>query len=148
MQKDGFQTLSHDFRNIFEKWRSEDINKDDNYIYIKFVQKTFSFRKHFGTVLTEEIRVAKFCTEVFKMPKLFCGVCCSVTLPFWHFCFCRGFCHRTGSDLLLFVFVFNDQTKYTWIILIHVSNPCNRFIPTILHNYSDMVNNCYFCTCT
>ena len=36
--------------------------------------------------------------------KLFCGVVCVVTFPFWHFCWCRGFCHRTGSDLLLFVF--------------------------------------------
>ena len=36
--------------------------------------------------------------------ELFCGVVCVVTLPFWHFCWCRGFCHRTGSDLLLFVF--------------------------------------------
>ena len=25
-------------------------------------------------------------------------------LPFWQFCWCRGFCHRTGWDLLLFVF--------------------------------------------
>ena len=39
------------------------------YIYFKFVQKTYSFRKHFGTILTEEIRIAKFCTEVFVMPK-------------------------------------------------------------------------------
>ena len=39
------------------------------HIYIKFVQKIFSFRKHFGTVLTEEIRIAKFCTEVLTMPK-------------------------------------------------------------------------------
>ena len=36
---------------------------------MKFVQKTFSFRKHFGTVLTEDIRAAKCCTEVFVMPK-------------------------------------------------------------------------------
>ena len=36
---------------------------------MKFVKKTFSFRKRFGTVLTEEIRRAKFCTEVFVMPK-------------------------------------------------------------------------------
>ena len=36
--------------------------------------------------------------------ELFCGVVCVVTLPFWHFCWCRGFCHRTGSDLPLFVF--------------------------------------------
>ena len=26
-------------------------------------------------------------------------------LPFWHFCWCRGFCHRTESDLFLFVFI-------------------------------------------
>ena len=37
--------------------------------------------------------------------ELFCGVVCVVTLPFWHFCWCRGFCHRTGSDLLLFVLI-------------------------------------------
>ena len=37
--------------------------------------------------------------------ELFCSVVCVVTLPFWHFCWCRGFCHRTGSDLLLFVFI-------------------------------------------
>ena len=35
--------------------------------------------------------------------ELFCGVVCVVTLPFWHFCWCRGFRYRTGSDLLLFV---------------------------------------------
>ena len=35
--------------------------------------------------------------------ELFCGVVCVVTLPFWHFCWCRGFCHRNGSALLLFV---------------------------------------------
>ena len=37
--------------------------------------------------------------------ELFCCVVCVVTLPFWHFCWCMGFCHRTGSYLLLFVFV-------------------------------------------
>ena len=36
--------------------------------------------------------------------ELFCGVVCVVILPFWHFRGCRGFCHRTESDLLLFVF--------------------------------------------
>ena len=35
--------------------------------------------------------------------ELFCGVVCVLTLPFWHFCWCRGFCHWTGSDLLLSV---------------------------------------------
>ena len=48
--------------------RSEYINKDDTSISNLF-KKTFSFRKHFSTVLTEEIRIAKFCTEVFVMPK-------------------------------------------------------------------------------
>ena len=36
--------------------------------------------------------------------ELFCGVVCVATLPLWHFCWYRDFCHRTGSDLLLFVF--------------------------------------------
>ena len=35
--------------------------------------------------------------------ELFCGVVYVVTLSLWHFCWYRGFCHRTGSDLLLFV---------------------------------------------
>ena len=35
--------------------------------------------------------------------RTFCGVVCVVILPFWHFRGCRGFCHRTESDLLLFV---------------------------------------------
>ena len=34
--------------------------------------------------------------------ELFCGVVCVFTLPFWHFRGCRGFSHRTESDLLLF----------------------------------------------
>ena len=35
--------------------------------------------------------------------ELLCGVVCVFTLPFWYFRGCRGFCHRTESDLLLFV---------------------------------------------
>ena len=35
--------------------------------------------------------------------ELFCGVVCVFTLPFCHFCWCRGFCHRTESDLFLFL---------------------------------------------
>ena len=42
---------------------SEDINKDDTSI-LDFFKKTFSFRKHFGTVLTEEIRIATFYRSV------------------------------------------------------------------------------------
>ena len=47
--------------------RSEDINKDDTSI-LNLFKKFFSFCKHFGTVLTEEIRIAKCYTEVFVMP--------------------------------------------------------------------------------
>ena len=35
--------------------------------------------------------------------ELFCDVVCVVALPFWHFCWCIGFCHRTESDLFLFL---------------------------------------------
>ena len=31
--------------------------------------------------------------------ELFCGVVCAVILPFWHVCWCKGFCYRTESDL-------------------------------------------------
>ena len=48
--------------------------------------------------------------------ELFCGVVCVVTLPFWHFCWCRGFCHRTVSDLLLFVFK-PDRVSYSAYVL-------------------------------
>ena len=48
--------------------RSEDINQDDTSI-LNLFKKTSSFCKHFGAVLTEEIQIGKFCTEVFVMPK-------------------------------------------------------------------------------
>ena len=36
--------------------------------------------------------------------RTFCGVVCIVTMPFWHFCWCRDFCVRTESDLFLFLY--------------------------------------------
>ena len=54
--------LTNDYRSVWRhQWRC--------YIYIKFVKKWVFFRKHFSTVMTEEIRIAKICTEVFVMPK-------------------------------------------------------------------------------
>ena len=38
-------------------------------MYLNFFHKTFTFRKHFDTVLTEEIRTAKFWHEEFVIPK-------------------------------------------------------------------------------
>ena len=48
---------------------------------------------------------------------LFCGVVCVVTLSFWHFCWCWGFCHRTGSDLLLFVMIYLFHNRLCKCIL-------------------------------
>ena len=42
--------------------------------------------------------------------ELFCGVVCVVILPFWNFCWCRGFCHRTESDLFLFLLTYINNT--------------------------------------
>ena len=46
--------------------------------------------------------------------ELFCGVVCVVTLPFWRFCWCRGFCRRTESDLFLFLLrtIDSDDSKH------------------------------------
>ena len=47
----------------------------------------------------------------------FFGVVCVFTLPFWHFCWRRGFCHRTESDLFLFLlpWCFSLPTKSLWM---------------------------------
>ena len=72
------------------------------YMYNKYVCKTFSSGKHYGAVLRDGIRTAKFCTKVFVMP------------------------------------------KHTWIILVHVSTPCNRFISTVLQKYFNFYFRCQF----
>ena len=47
--------------------------------------------------------------------ELFCDVVYVVILPFWQFCWCRGFCHRTESDLLLFLL--HNRTELTiWTV--------------------------------
>ena len=50
--------------------------------------------------------------------ELFCGVVCVVTLSLSHFCWCRGFCHGTGSDLLLFVSWTYYKLPYIYLIMI------------------------------
>ena len=60
--------------------------------------------------------------------ELFCGVVCVVTLPLWHFCWYRGFCHRTGSDLLLFVYLsclsdFSETFGMRPILIDSIANP-------------------------
>ena len=47
--------------------------------------------------------------------ELFCGVVCVATLPLWHFCWYRGFCHRTGSDLLLLVLISEIVLASHWL---------------------------------
>ena len=48
--------------------------------------------------------------------ELFCTVVCVVILPFWHFCWCRGFCHMTESDLFFFLLRSFDVTRSEQII--------------------------------
>ena len=60
--------------------------------------------------------------------ELFCGVVCVVALPLWHFCWCRGFCHRTGSDLLLFVFWPAAPVKNGHNMHYHRELTCKRHI--------------------
>ena len=47
--------------------------------------------------------------------ELFCGVVYVVTLHFWHFCWCRGFYHRTQSDFFLFLFPHAGPTRCMWM---------------------------------
>ena len=64
--------------------------------------------------------------------ELFCGVVCVVTLPFWHFCWCRGFCHRTESDLFLFL-----QCKFPklWVGYLQISFQNKRNMPKEFVNF-------------
>ena len=55
--------------------------------------------------------------------ELFCGVVYVVTLPFWHFCWCMGFCHRTESDLFLFFLFFQISSQLMYIHLLY-EKPC------------------------
>ena len=48
--------------------------------------------------------------------ELFCGVVCVVTLPFWHFCWYRGFCHGTESDLSFFFSEHYHSKVLLWIL--------------------------------
>ena len=62
--------------------------------------------------------------------ELFCGVVCVVTLPLWHFCLYRGFCHRTGSDLL--PFVSTQFSNENWLAL-STNTVLATKIPTDFH---------------
>ena len=69
---------------------------------LPFVRKLLLKKVNMAVVTpTDRTKSVRNCCLI----ELFCGVVCVVTLPFLHFCWCRGFCHRTGSDLLLFVFL-------------------------------------------
>ena len=61
--------------------------------------------------------------------ELFCDVVCVVTLPFWHFCWCRGFCHRTESDLFLFLL----------LVMLRLS-PIIDYRSTNIFDYHDRLN--------
>ena len=78
--------------------------------------------------------------------ELFCGVVCVVTLPFWHFCWCRGFCHRTESDLFLFLFKSLNRIsklKAAEIHMHHQQTTSQDFLPPIY----DVVSTDYDVSC-
>ena len=67
--------------------------------------------------------------------ELFCGVVYVVALPFWHFCWCMGFCHRTESDLFLFLF---SSPEFTWLLRkssSHFDSGSARWLCFALHRF-------------
>ena len=68
--------------------------------------------------------------------QLFCGVVCVVTLPFWHFCWCRGFCHLGLSQISSFLSLnkYPRTTLKYWFVYIfliwHFVNCWVGFIKT------------------
>ena len=78
--------------------------------------------------------------------ELFCGVVYVVTLPFWHFCWCMGFCHRTESDLFLFLFIvfvfckvrlilryIKKPQVLLWIIIRQTWQELYHFVPLVAY---------------
>ena len=70
---------------------------------------------HFGTCLCSNCwdQIPRTCRDFTRLftsnaPWYFLDF----ALPFWHFCCCRGFCHRAESDLFLFVFVMKHCTVW------------------------------------
>ena len=84
--------------------------------------------------------------------ELFCGVVCVVTLPFWHFCWCMGFCHRTESDLFLFLMKFctdevlvvcSTRQCYSGKCVTNGGHTCFWLVPLLLSNCClDFKENC------
>ena len=72
--------------------------------------------------------------------ELFCAVVCVVTLPFWHFCWCRGFCHKTELDLFLFLFGYLVMVLF-WICQIFLIGAV--YIPPESSKYSKIQRKIY-----
>ena len=84
--------------------------------------------------------------------EFFCGIVCVVTLPFWHFCWCMGFCHRTESDIFIFLYMYKwlvdrykrvvHYVKYLKIgINIWVYTGCFINSVTLLNCYQKFISN-------
>ena len=57
-------------------------------------------------------------------------------LPFWHVCWCRGFCHRTESDLFLSLNIatYVMTCPYNIISCLHSIISCPHKIIACIHN--------------
>ena len=71
--------------------------------------------------------------------ELFCGVVSVVTLPFWHFCWCRGFCHRTGSDLFVLKNYSNDINFFIHVVCSFIYSAFNNKISGTFHLNNSLI---------
>ena len=96
-----FKCVSFWLHGCCGEWEGGPVNQVNHTIWVAVVTPT------------DRPKSVRYCCLI----KLFCGDVCVVTLPFWHFCWCRGFCHRTGSDLLLFVVMLLTDHPLYWLIV-------------------------------
>ena len=104
-KKTGFTSYHSHSEVFFFKQMSiaqtENINEVDTCISNLFT-KFFSIRKYFGTVLTEEIRTAKLCTEVFvKLKHLLTKFHIPESLSYM-------------SPFCAIIFIFNNIAELLW----------------------------------
>ena len=79
--------------------------------------------------------------------ELFCGVVCVVTLPFWYFCWCRGFCHRTESDLFFFLLsqVQDDTIVEVWRGGRDIETPWPEYMTNVTRRgYKTILSSCWY----
>ena len=65
------------------------------------------------------------CFHSHFLNRTFLWRCLCFILPFWHFCWCRGYCYRTESDLFLFVMNYNTCVSMSCTFLSSILSMIN-----------------------